>query len=101
VVIVSTNLSQFYNASLDNKETASNRCKAKLQTEDTAFLHWVYHPRDITKNTLQNIYNNSLRGHDNFKDMRITMSRPKNLKDILCKSNLADVPGRNPSDFLM
>jgi len=28
------------------------------------------------------------------------MSRPKNLKDILCKSNLPDVPGRSPSDFL-
>ena len=87
-------------ASLDNKETASIRHKAKLQTKDTAFLHWVYHPKDITKNTLRNIYNNSLRGHDNFKDMRIAMSRPKNLKDILCKSSLPDVPGMNPSDFL-
>jgi hypothetical protein len=28
------------------------------------------------------------------------MSRPKNLKDILCKSSLPDVPGMNPSDFL-
>jgi hypothetical protein len=28
------------------------------------------------------------------------MLRPKNLRDILCRTNLSDLPGRNASDNL-
>jgi len=32
--------------------------------------------------------------------MRIAMSRPKNLRDLLCRTNLSKIPGRNTSDLL-
>jgi hypothetical protein len=32
--------------------------------------------------------------------MLIAMSRPPNLRDILCRTNIPNLPGRNTSDIL-
>jgi hypothetical protein len=41
-----------------------------------------------------------LKGHDNFQKVQIAMARPPNLRDILCLSNIPNLPGRNTSDIL-
>jgi hypothetical protein len=51
-------------------------------------IHWEHHPIDISKNTIRRVYENTLKGIDNFKNMRIAISRPRNLRDILCKTNM-------------
>jgi peptidoglycan hydrolase-like amidase len=58
------------------------------------------HPTDIKKNTICEAYNTMLKNHDNFSQMRIAMSRPNNLKDVLCRTNLSDLSGRNASNIL-
>ena len=46
------------------------------------------------------ICNVTLQGHDNFDHMRIALSRPKNLKDILCRTKLREIDDQNVSDIL-
>jgi hypothetical protein len=41
-----------------------------------------------------------LKGHDNFPQMRIAMSRPNNLRDILCRTSIPDLSDHNTSDVL-
>ena len=50
-----------------------------LNTDNTLFIHWRHHPNDISKKTIQTIYNNTLQGKDTFNHMCIATSRPKNL----------------------
>jgi len=69
-----------YNSSLSNKERSNN--------DNTLYIHWRYHPQDISKHTIRNIYNTTLKGTDGFSQMRIALSRHKNLREILCRSQL-------------
>jgi hypothetical protein len=85
-------------SNIDNINT-----RKKLTTtdsEDTLFIHWRYHPSDINKNTIRKIYDNTLKGFDGFKQMRLAISRPKNLRDILCKTELPNIPNRSVSNIL-
>jgi hypothetical protein len=84
---------------IDNKLSTSKRGK-NTENDDTLYIHWEHHPTDISKNTIRKVYNNTLRNIDNFTNMRIAMSRPKNLRDILCKTELRSIEGNNVSNFL-
>jgi hypothetical protein len=86
-------------AKIDNKNTIT-KSNSTTHSDSTLFIHWQYHPSDISKSTLRSIYNKTLQGHDNFNDMRIALSRPRNLRDILCNSKLHDIPHRNVSNIL-
>jgi hypothetical protein len=78
---------------IDNRNTAPNN-NPKSQPDSTLFIHWKFHPSDISKNTIRNIYNH------NFDDRKIAVSRPRNLRDILCNSKLREIPQQNVSDIL-
>jgi len=68
--------------------------------DDTMYIHWPFHPTDISKNTIRKLYNQTLQGHDGFKDLKMAISRPKNLRDILCKTDLPNIKNKNVSDVL-
>jgi hypothetical protein len=68
--------------------------------DDTLFIHWRFHPADIKKKVIRQIYNNTLKDFDGFQQMRLAISRPKNLRDILCKTELPNIPDRNVSNIL-
>jgi hypothetical protein len=87
-------------ASLDNIQGDRRSLQQRVPSEDTLYIHWQYHPLDINKNSIHEIYNNTLKGHDNFQKILITMSRPPNLRDTLCRTNIPNLPGRNTSDIL-
>jgi len=87
-------------ATIDNIQGNRSTLLTNSPAEDTLYIHWRFHPTDIKKNTIRKIYNETLQGHDNFSQMRIAMSRPKNLRDLLCHTNLSKIPGRNTSDLL-
>jgi hypothetical protein len=53
--------------------------------ERTLFLHWQYHPNDITRQQLRRLYDETLAGKDGFDKMTICHSRPRNLREALTK----------------
>jgi hypothetical protein len=69
-----------YNRSITINEQTDN--------DSTLYIHWCYHPYDISKQTLRNAYNNTLNGIDGFSQMKIATSRQKHLREILCRSQL-------------
>ncbi len=72
----------------------------KSRHDDTMYIHWPFHPTDISKNKIRRIYNQTLQGHDGFKNLKMAISRPKNLRDILCKTDLPIIQNKNVSDIL-
>jgi hypothetical protein len=87
-------------STIDSIKGNRNPIQPQSQSDDTLYIHWQFHPKDIKKNSIREIYDKTLKGHDNFSQMRIAMSRPKNLRDILCHTKIPDLPGRNTSDIL-
>jgi len=58
----------------------------------TLFIHWEYHPNGIQNKDIRSAYNNILAPHLDYRKMTVAISRPKNLRDILSKSHLANPP---------
>jgi hypothetical protein len=95
--------------SLEQKK--KDKCRLDL------FFHLPYHPQDISRKQIQEIYMKTCERKDNLSEsftrmttqsgstMRITKltvaySRAKKLHDILCSSTLKDLDNCNVSDFL-
>jgi hypothetical protein len=49
---------------------------------------------------IRQIYDKTLKNFDTFNKMTIALSRPKNLRDILCCTQLQPIPDNNVSDIL-
>jgi len=60
-------------ASIDNIQGDRRSLQEMVSSEDTLYIHWQYHPLDIKKNSIHEIYNDTLKGHDNFQKMLIAM----------------------------
>jgi hypothetical protein len=87
-------------AAYNIENTNTKEITSNTTHDDTLYIHWQFHPSSINKHTIRKIYNNTLKDHDGFQSMRIAMSRTKNLRDILCKTNLPDITHKNVSDIL-
>jgi hypothetical protein len=85
---------------IDNKNTKDTPTSKHTNTKNTLCIHWKYHPAGIKKETIRKIYNETLKKHNNFDKMVIAMSRPKNLRDLLCHTQLPDIKNNNVSDIL-
>jgi hypothetical protein len=72
----------------------------KPTDDETLYIHWRLHPSNIPKRKVRQIYDQTLKGNDGFHNMTLAISRPKNLRDILCRTDLHDTPGKNVSDIL-
>jgi hypothetical protein len=77
----------------NNKTTNNN-------DENILYIHWRHHPHNINKSTIREIYNNTLKGNDSFNQMRLAVSRPKNLRDILCQTRLPDIEHKQVLDII-
>jgi hypothetical protein len=80
-------------ANANNKQSEKNR-------NNTLYIHWKYHPSDITKQRIRHIYNKTLKNHENFEKMIIAVKRPKNLRDILCHTQLQPLTDNNVSNIV-
>jgi len=87
-------------ATIDNAANNIQEQSIDSKSDETLYIHWQFHPKDINKSKIRQIYNTTLKGHDNFQHMRVAMARPKNLRDILCHTNLSMIPHHNVSDIL-
>jgi hypothetical protein len=85
-------------ANIDNINTRSTN--RKINDENTLYIPWRHHPSNIKNQIIRQIYNQTLKGVDGFDDMRLAISRPKNLRDVLCKSDLPLIQNNNVSDIL-
>jgi hypothetical protein len=65
------------------------------QTTHTLYVHWQYHPCDITKIAIRNAYDKTLMGIDGFHNMTVCFSRPQNLEDQLTGSDPKGEGGGN------
>ena len=70
--------------------------KPKMQP---LIIHNTYHPRGLQQQDIRKIFNKTL-GQVIKNPIIIAQSRPRNLKNRLCRSKLSLLPGCNPSDFL-
>jgi hypothetical protein len=68
----------------------SNRdfSQTKQENADTLYIHWKHHPNGLQRQTLRQLFNDTLRPVNPFHNMTVAISRPKNLRDILTKAAL-------------
>ena len=59
----------------------------------------TYHPHGIQRQDIREIYMETL-GQEIKHPLIIAQSRPKNLKNLLCLSQLPIIEGYNPSDYI-
>ena len=85
-------------AAIIDKTRISHTPQQILSNNTTLYLHWTFHPNGLTQQDLCNIYNQTLRGFDNFEHMTITISCPKNLRDIMTHKRLNEPKGLQVSD---
>jgi hypothetical protein len=63
-------------------------------------FHLKHHPRGITRQQVRSAYSETLEPMLPDRRLLIAVSRPKNIKDRVCSTRLANLPGVNPSDFI-
>jgi len=64
-------------ANIDNINTRESH---KNPNDDkTLYIHWHHHPFNISKHLIREIYNKTLQGSYNLQEIRLAVSRPKNL----------------------
>ena len=72
-------------------------------TKDTIFIHWEYHPNDIPRRRIREIYNNTcgelLKEDLDICNTIVAYSRPPNLKDMITKAKLHQAPGKEASKY--
>ena len=66
----------------------------------TLYIHWDYHLKGLQLKQICQIYNNILYGNDNFSNMTISLSCPKNLWDMIAKQDFQNYQDKEPLDFL-
>jgi hypothetical protein len=95
-----TPLLQTAASTIDNQGTARRINQRETDSDETLFIHWEHHPSSLTNQEIWNIYNDTIHKVDSFDYMRIALSLPRNLRDLLCHTKLPIIEDRNASDFL-
>ena len=116
------NLSEIFMSAITKIENNSQDIWKKPRTnateqENRLFFHIPFHPRDISRKEIRNIYDNTCQsdsGYGSFKNMRnfnsrsimkidkltVAYSRPKNLCDLLVPSTLKESNDTRVSQFV-
>ena len=63
-------------------------------------FHLEYHPRGIQRSQVRQVYSETLAPILPDRHLIMAVSRPRNLRDRVCNTRLADIPGDNPSDLI-
>jgi len=91
---------ELFSAAANKLDNKTRNARDKRATNDTIYLHWTWHPRDISKPKLRAIFNGVLKEKCGFNNLIIAYSRPKNLRDCLMKTQLSEPEGHRVSSFL-
>jgi hypothetical protein len=80
----------------------TNLPQIENDTEDKPMIfHLPHHPRGITRQQVRDAYSATLGPLIPERRLLIAVSRPKNIRDRVCRTRLSDIPGDNPSDFII
>jgi hypothetical protein len=71
-----------------NKQNNTQNNALNTTNDNTLYIHWTYHPKDLQHQDIRHLYNNILQPHIPQNRMVIAVSRPKNLRDVLTKTEL-------------
>ncbi len=74
--------------------------KKANRDSNTLYLHWEYHPRDISKSKLRQLFKETLQTCSDFNNLIICYSRTKNLRGSLMKRKLCEPEGMRISNLL-
>jgi len=69
---------------LENKNTPATK-----ESANTLYIHWDYHPHGLQRGALHKIFNDTLSQSLDFTKMQVAISRPKNLRDALTRTELS------------
>jgi len=69
---------------LDNKQTRP--CN---ENNNTLYIHWGYHPHGLQWTVIRKIYNDTLSQSVDYDKMQVAISRPRNLRDTLTRTELS------------
>jgi hypothetical protein len=69
------------------------------KSESPLIFHLLHHPRGNTRQQLRAAYAKTVEPLIPEQPLIVAVSRPKNIKDRVCRTKLADIQGANPSDY--
>jgi hypothetical protein len=55
----------------------------------TLYIHWDYHPHGLQRGAIHKIFNDTLSQSLDYIKMQVAISRPKNLRDALTRTELS------------
>ena len=83
------------------------RCMVKKETtliEERLFYHVEFHPHNISRQTIRNLYDNILqdvlRDEVGIKQLTVAYHRPRNLRDMIAPSRIHKPIGKEVSTYL-
>jgi hypothetical protein len=90
-----------------NATVEENRPRTKrMQEKKPMFLHWEFHPRDITRRDIRTLYTSTLEPAVSLsplgvKQFTIAYSNPVSLRRSLTKTQLEEPEGKRASDYIV
>jgi hypothetical protein len=93
------NTSQHQNT-LQHSRRDLNHNEVASPNKKKIFYHLAYHPRGVQRQEVRHLYDHTVGPLLPNRQLTIAVSRPPNLRDGLCSSDLVSLPNQNPSDFL-
>lgn len=70
-------------STIDNSKKGLPEHSTKNELDKTLYIHWQFHPKDINKAEIRQSYSKTLKGYDNFNQMRIAMSPEQNSRQFM------------------
>lgn len=83
--------------------TRTTRSSTSMPRSNRLFIHWEYHPRDINRTTIRQVYEQTLQpaieaSGTAINQLTIAYSVPRSLGRCLTKTQLEETPGERVSD---
>jgi len=98
-------------AAAQHIDTAPERPTVNKRTAPKLFLHWEYHPKDLPRQRIRSLFNDTCapvlkeartsKGNSpQIGRLTIAYSKPKSIGNALCQTKLTEPPGHNVSDAI-
>jgi hypothetical protein len=90
---------------IDTRHNSNERPHNQSLCERRLFLHWEYHPRDISRRSIRAVYEETLEPTLRQPPLSITQftvayHNPRSLRNCLTKTQLKEPPGLQASDYV-
>ncbi len=73
----------------------------ETNNDNSLYIHWLYHPKNLQHQDIHRLYESILEPHTPHNRMVVAISRPKNLRDALTKTELKLPENMNLHDLII